>query len=101
MLEQLPRRTEQSRLSRPIEVQATGVVAAVDAERNDLALGQQSLVVAREPEFAASLGRVEVLIDWLIALGDQGEAAAGAVQTKPLLGWIEPKRADRNDEEGG
>ena len=92
---------QQSRLPRLIEVQAACLVARLDAEGIETALGQQVLLVGVEAHLLAALGRVEVEVDRQLALADQGKAAAAAGAIGGLPGRIDAKHAHRRDQEAG
>src|SRR5262249_9809505 len=62
---------EDARLARLIKIEATGIVARLHAEREDvgiagLAIEQRRLCLIIEPELAPAGFRIQVLIDWLI-----------------------------------
>ena len=92
---------QQSRLPRLIEVQAACLVARLDAEGVETALGQQVLLVGVKAHLLAALGRVEVEVDRQLALADQGKAAAAAVAISGLPGGIDAKHAHCRNQEAG
>ena len=92
---------QQARLPRLIEVQAACLVARLDAEGVETALGQQFLLVGIEADLLAALGRVEIEVDRQLALADQGKAAAAAGAIVGLPGGIDAKHAHGRDQEAG
>ncbi len=92
---------QQTRLPRLIKVQAACLVARLDAEGVETALGQQVLLVGLEADLLSALGRVEIEVDRQLALADQGKAAAAAGAIGGLPGRIDAKHAHRRDQEAG
>ena len=90
-----------ARLPRLIEVQAACLVARLDAEGVETALGQQFFLVGVEACFLSALGRVEIEVDRQLALADQGKAAAAAGAVVGLPGRIDAKHAHGRDQEAG
>ncbi len=87
---------EDARLRGLIEIQATSVVAWLDAESEELRRAQLG-----ERQFRATGLGVEIGIDRLIALGQQGEAAGAARALGKFLGGIQAEGAEGDDQEGG
>ena len=89
MLHERLRDAEHSWLPRLIEVQAARVVAGLHAKADNLGRGEEFFGLFVEAKIAATVRRIEVLIDGLIGLGVESKAAVAAIESGALARRIE------------
>ena len=97
----MPARAEHPRLPRLIEIQATGVVARIDAEGVESALRQQRLLFGLEAKTLAALRRIEIVVDGPRRSADEGEAAAAARAIGGFMRRIDAEHAHGGNQETG
>src|SRR5262249_9225383 len=94
--QQLRVRSQQTRLLRAIEIEATGLVTLPDAKRNEADAGQ---VFVAEPKKLAARLRIEILHDRHRRFANKGESpGAGGASGGVLIG-VEPEDPNGDDYE--